>query len=88
MKEKSLNDTEKIEEINGIIGAFDNRTLDRVKKLCKYLRVYQWAVQRLEIINDLSDRDIAKTKKKETLNKLKTSLDEIDKVFLDGGKSD
>jgi len=68
-----------IKEINGVLGAYDNRTLDRTKRICKYLSVYQWAVQRLDVINELSNREIATIKKKEVLEKLSNSLQKIDK---------
>ena len=44
---------ETLREVNGLLGAVDGRTLERVRRLIKLMNVYAWGYEQMRVLLDL-----------------------------------
>ena len=56
---ETITGVERIKEINFLLGAVDGKTSKRVKRLIRYLHLYQWAYGELQLVIDL--QNVSKT---------------------------
>ena len=67
-----------IKEINGLIGAIDGKTLERVRSLIQQVKLYQWSLGQINNLWEHSNKLYATRVKDDVLEKLQGELNRLD----------
>lgn len=68
-----------LKEIGGLLGAFDGKIVDRVRRIIQYHTISCWEVDRLSKLMEHSNREYAVKTMKEVLDKAQVEREKISK---------